>query len=140
MKLFYKKDYFNALDELRKVRNELESEKEKKEEYIQGLYDERKATEVCLKTIEDLHFKIEDYKAQIKSLKNAKGGYAKYNRKIKKEKEELEQEIVELKQKLSDSMTDKYLVRKIKSGRTPNTLKTKVRNSLGQSNIVRNLH
>ena len=140
MKIFYKKDYFMALEELRKLRNELEYEKEKKEEYIQLIYDEQKAKGICLKTIEDMHFKMEDYKKQIKSLKNAKGGYASKSSKLKKEKEELERQIAELNEKLAESMTDKYLVRKIKSGKTANTLKTKVRSSSVQSNIVKNLY
>lgn len=140
MKLFYKKDYFDSLEELRKLRNELEYEKEKKEEYIQLLYDEQNAKEICLRTIEDMHFKMEDYKKQIKSLKNAKGGYASKSSKLKKEKEALENKIAELEEKLAESMTDKYLVRKIKTGKRPNTLKTKVRNTSGQSNIVKNLH
>lgn len=140
MKLFYKKDYFRILDELRKTRCILEEEKEKKQMYIDRFYDEERANQVCLKTIEEMHFKIEDYKKQIKSLKNAKGGYASKSSKLKKEKEELEKQIAELNEKLAESMTDKYLVRKIKSGKTANTLKTKVRSSSVQSNIVKNLY
>lgn len=126
MKLFYKKDYLRVKEELEELTlhmAEAMSDIETQKESI-GIYEE---------TVETMHYKMEDMKKEIKQLKGGKGGFTREINKLKKEKEELEK-------KLAESMTDKYLVRKIKSGKTANTLKTKVRSSSIQSNIVKNLH
>lgn len=133
MKIFYKKDYFRVLDELNKIKGELEEEQEQKEFVIDKLKEEERANQACLKTIEDMHYKIKELRDELRKVKNGRGGYTKEINKLKKANAELEQ-------KLADSMTDKYLVKKIRPGKKPNTLKMAVRNSQVQSNIVKNLY
>ena len=119
MKIFYKKDYLKeaeknilllaAIDNREKIIKELETKNENYESKIEELTSENY----------DLHKKI-------KQEQGAKGGLTKKNNKLKKEVLELQKEIENLKAKLEESMTDKYLVKKIPSGKTPNTIKTKV--------------
>lgn len=126
MKLFYKKDYLKAMKRI----EELE---EKMLEATADFEEQEQRYNMCLQSVETMHYKMEDMKKEIKQLKGGKGGFTREINKLKKEKEELEK-------KLAESMTDKYLVKKIRPGKRPNTLKTKVRNTSGQSNIVKNLH
>lgn len=134
MKIFYKKDYFRVLGELEKAKGCLEEEKEQREYIIEKLNEEESAHVKCLRTIEDMHFKMQDLKKEIKQLKGARGGFTKEINKLKNKIEELEK-------KLAESMTDKYLVRKIRPGKKPNTLKMAVKSSSSvQSNIVKNLY
>lgn len=133
MKIFYKKDYFRVLDELNKIKGELEEEQEQKEFVIDKLKEEERANQACLKTIEDMYYKIKELRDELRKVKNGRGGYTKEINKLKKANAELEQ-------KLADSMTDKYLVKKLKPGKKPNTLTMAVRGSSVQSNIVKNLH
>ncbi len=133
MKIFYKKDYFRVLEELNKTNGELEEEKEAKEFFIDKLQQEEKSHQACLNTIESLYYKMKELKDELRKSKNGRGGYTKEINKLKKEKAELEQ-------KLADSMTDKYLVKKLKPGKKPNTLTMSVRGSSVQSNIVKNLY
>ena len=119
MKLFYKKDYLKeaeknilllaAIDNREKIIKELEIKNKNYENKIDELTSENY----------DLHKKI-------KQEQGAKGGLTKNNNKLKKEVVELQKEVENLKAKLEESMTDKYLVKKIPSGKTPNTIKTKV--------------
>lgn len=64
---------------------------------------------------------------------SSKGGYIKQINKLKEEKKELEEKLVE-------SMSDKYLVKKIPSGRKPKSQSIRVKSSAKQSTIVKNLH
>lgn len=126
MKLFYKKDYLKAMKRI----EELE---EKMLEATADFEEQEQRYNMCLQSVETMHYKMEDMKKEIKQLKGSRGGFTRQVNKLRKENEDL-------KNKLADSMTDKYLIKKIRPGKRPNTLKTKVRNSLGQSNIVKNLH
>ena len=126
MKLFYKKDYLRVKEELEELTLHME-------EAISSIDSQKETIDIYEETVETMHYKIEDMKKEIKQLKGGKGGFTREINKLKKEKEELEK-------KLAESMTDKYLVKKIRPGKRPNTLKTKVRNTSGQSNIVKNLH
>ena len=69
-------------------------------------------------------------KEENKQLLGAKGGYTKEINKLKKQVEELDF-------KLKESMTDKYLVRKIPSGRKPKSQPMKIKDWSKISNISR---
>ena len=69
-------------------------------------------------------------KEEKKKILGAKGGYVKEINKLKKQVEELEF-------KLKESMTDKYLVKKIKPGRTPKGPQMKLKDCSRVSNISR---
>lgn len=69
-------------------------------------------------------------KEENKQLLGAKGGYTKEINKLKNQVEELDF-------KLKESMTDKYLVRKIPSGRKPKSQPMKIKDWSKISNISR---
>lgn len=124
IKLFYKKDYeFMVLENTRlngKVRD-LESELSKLKSIKDDLTDKvNKLTfdfERSLELVEELDSKLSEKTKELKALNGAKGG-------LVKRVNELTDELNQTKLKLKESMTDKYLVKKIKSGRTPNTIRT----------------
>ena len=69
-------------------------------------------------------------KEENKKLLGSKGGYTKEINKLKKQVEELEF-------KLKESMTDKYLIRKIPTGRKPKIQTMKIKDWTKISNISR---
>ena len=75
---------------------------------------------------------IENLNIEIKMLKFAKGGYKSTITKLKNE-------VDELNKKLAESMTDKYLLKKIPSGRLPKGEPMKIRGSAKTSAIAKNL-
>ena len=71
--------------------------------------------------------------AQGRKHNSSKGAYIKSINQLKKNIQELEV-------KLAESMSDKYLVKKIPSGRTPKSQTMRTKSSAKQSSIVKNLH
>lgn len=81
-------------------------------------------------TIHRLKVMIEELKEENQKLLCAKGGYTKEINKLKKQVEELDF-------KLKESMTDKYRVKKIPSGRRPKSQPMKLKDCSRISNISR---
>ena len=79
-------------------------------------------------------------KKELTNIKKAKGGYNKQINRLQNKVNQLQKELEETNQKLKESMTDKYLVKKIPSGKRPKTIFTKINNSSVQSNIVKNMY
>lgn len=79
-------------------------------------------------------------KKELTNIKKAKGGYNKQINRLQDKVNRLQNELEETNQKLKESMTDKYLVKKIPSGKRPKTIFTKINNSSVQSNIVKNMY
>ena len=77
-----------------------------------------------------LEDEIRQLKEEQKKLLGAKGGYIKEINKLKKQVEDLDY-------KLKESMTNKYLVRKIPSGRKPKGQPMKLKDCSRISNISR---
>ena len=73
---------------------------------------------------------IEELERQNKKLLGAKGGYVKEINKLKKQVEELDF-------KLKESMTGKYVLKKIPSGRKPKSQTMKIKDCSRISNISR---
>lgn len=71
----------------------------------------------------DLCFKISQLKSEIKSLKCAKGGIAKEKNKLLNKIINLENENAELLKQIEDLKSDRYLIKKIPTGRMPNKQK-----------------
>ena len=67
------------------------------------------------------------------------GGLTTSLNKEKKENEELQNKVKDLEVKLEESMSDKYLVKKIPSGRRPKTQTMKLKSCTVQSNIARKM-
>ena len=83
------------------------------------------------------NMQLEDENRQLKEenkkLLGAKGGYTKEINKLKNQIEELDF-------KLKESMTDKYLVKKLPSGRKPKSQTMKLTSHTVVSNITRKMH
>lgn len=119
MKLFYRKDYKRVSGDLEIAKIELNKAYFKIERYKEG---------------------INRLEEENKSINASKGGLTKEINKLKceliekdnliyeKQKmiDELNDRIKALYDKLEESMTDKYIVRKLKPGKTPNLNKTKI--------------
>lgn len=137
IKLFYKKDYEYMKEQNTKLNGkirELESELKKAYNAIEDLtlvemdytkqiekliFDFERSTEL----VDELRDKLSKTEKLLKEVRGAKGGLTKRLNELNTELQVKDKEIEELKTKLAESMTDKYAVKKIKSGRIPNTLK-----------------
>lgn len=129
MKIFYKKDFQRVLEEKEKLERDFEKYKKEKNievsqlnNEIEMLYADNKLLDERCSLLDNISHSL---KEELKETRGSKGGLTKENNKLKSENEELNKQIIELKKKLEESMTNKYLVRKIPSGRTPNMNKTK---------------
>lgn len=92
----------------------------------------------------NLTHQLEDLQESKRKLASAKGGLnAKIKRlenKIKYLKElqvEMDKQYLELEEKYKESMTDKYIVKKLKPGRIPKTTSMKLKDCSRVSNITR---
>ena len=72
----------------------------------------------------------DELKQTIKQLRGAKGGLTKQVNKLTKELEET-------KKQLEESMTDKYLVKKLPSGRKPKGQTAKIKSNSKESNAIK---
>lgn len=72
----------------------------------------------------------DELKQTIKQLRGAKGGLTKQVNKLTKELEET-------KKQLEESMTDKYLVKKLPSGRKPKGQTAKIKSNSKESNTIK---
>ena len=133
MKLFYKKDYLEKVLEVAK----LDKQVKEKNLFIAQLKDnlnyKKELLERETRVSNELNEELLKSSEELKKVLGAKGGLAKENNKLKNIVEELKKEKQDLKIKLEESMTDKYLVKKIPSGKTPNTIKTKVSSPMKSS-------
>lgn len=83
--------------------------------------------------IADLVATIDKLKAENKSLKSAKGGYARVMNKLKKDLEETQK-------KLEESMTDKYLVKRVPMGKLPKSQVMKMKSHAKQDKIIQKIY
>ena len=116
-KLEEKDKQIAKLTRVNEILNGMNAKQEKNLEYKQKLLEE-KETEFLNTTLAQTEI-IKTLKETKKELEGAKGGLTKENNKLKEEKEALEKELEEVKKKLEESMTDKYLVKKIKPAPGP---------------------
>ena len=138
MKILRNKTYQGMVDKEFKLRLEndkLIKIKETNESVINNLRNSMKEYEQIINNLK-MDIKRSNYemvnitKDYKKQLNGAKGGYVKEINKLKKQVEELTF-------KLEESMTDKYLVKKIKPGRTPKGPQMKLKDCSRISNISR---
>lgn len=137
MKIFYKKDFYGVLEEKNKLQEEYEKYKERKEN-VTSILNKRCAEQI--EQITSLNAKIEKLKKYNEILKNkfitqsnSKGGFVKENHKLKNTIKELNKKIKQQEEKLSK----RYILKTIKPGRTPNTLKTSIRSSANESRAIK---
>lgn len=137
IKIFYKADYEymkSKCSELNGIIRELKGKLETGENQYNDLVEEKedlmnkvnKLTfdfERSIELVDELRDKLFKTEKSLKEVRGAKGGLTKRLNELNNELQAKDKKIEELRIKLEDSMTDKYAVKKIKSGRRPNTLK-----------------
>lgn len=137
MKIFYKTDYEYIKEQNAKLNGiirELKGKLETGENQYNDLVEEKedlmnkvnKLTfdfERSIELVDELRDKLFKTEKSLKEVRGAKGGLTKRLNELNNELQAKDKKIEELRIKLEDSMTDKYAVKKIKSGRRPNTLK-----------------
>lgn len=108
-----------------------------KDDEIKGL---KETIDTLYKTLGDnenkLGEKIEEVrklKVENKSLKAAKGGYVVQMNKLKKDLEETQK-------KLEESMTNKYLVKKVPMGKLPKSQVMKMKSHAKQDKIIQKIY
>lgn len=139
MKILTNKKYGELVGEIETLEMDLNDEKIKNGKLKDEISQLKLEAETMLKDLcryEDIIHKLrvieEELKEEKKKLLGAKGGYVKENNKLKKQVEELEE-------KLKESMTDKYLVKKLPSGRRPKGPAMKITSHAVVSNITRKM-
>lgn len=76
---------------------------------------------------------VDELKAENKSLKSSKGGYTRVINKLKKDLEETQK-------KLEESMTNKYLVKKVPMGKLPKGQVMKMKSHAKQDKIIQKVY
>ena len=108
------------------------------------LFDERKISNKLKDKLSeefiincDLTHQLEDLQESKRKLASAKGGLNARIKRLEKQLNDLNLKYNELEEKYKESMTDKYLVKKLKPGRTPKTASMKLKDCSRVSNITR---
>lgn len=140
MKIFYKKDFQRVLEEKKKLENEFSDYKERSDESISALNS--KCFEQ-LNEITNLNNQLdkqnevkklnEELSIKLRKANSSKGGFTKQINKLEEEIKELSAKIKEKDELLSK----RYILKKISSGRTPNTIKTSIKNSANESRAIK---
>ncbi len=133
MKIFYKKDYKNAIERLEeqyRLVDELQTKCEKIEEEKRKM---KVAFEVRINEIVTNRIELKEH---IKKLQGAKGGLTKRANKLSADVQEkdveikrLNKELKETQKRLEESMTDKFAVKKLKPQKAPVT-KSKLKSQM----------
>lgn len=114
---------------LRKQNTEIKNENKELTEIIEEYKKE---------TIE-LNKKLEAKELQRRKLACKIGGLSTGANKTQNELKEAKDKIKDLENKLAESMTDKYLVKKIPSGRTPKPERMRIKSHAKQSKIIKEI-
>lgn len=144
MKILRNKTYRGMVDEIRdlerllngeriangKLKNEVKELEEEKFGWVKKIDNLQAGYKGNVGQMRENIKKLEEEK---KKLLGAKGGYVKEINKLKKQVEELEE-------KLKESMTDKYLVKKLPAGRRPKGPAMKITSHAVVSKITRKMH
>lgn len=133
----YGKELSTLKEEYDDLRDSYKIYRECKEEEIMILKDDLENTKIVLKDkenkLEDKTNELEKLKAENKSLKAAKGGYVVQMNKLKKDLEETQK-------KLEESMTDKYLVKRVPMGKLPKSQVMKMKSHAKQDKIIQKIY
>jgi uncharacterized coiled-coil protein SlyX len=140
MKIFYKKDFYGVLEQKRILEKEFSDYKEQSDESISAL--NTKCVEQ-LKEINTLNNQLfdkeeilkskKDLEIKLKSANTSKGGLTKEINKLRNQIKVLTNQVKE-----KDILLSKrYILRTIKPGRTPNTIKTSIKSSANESRAIK---
>ena len=150
MKIFYKKDFQRVLGEKKQLQKDYDElivkHNELSEKYDNNDYKFFEDYCKCKDKVEKLTKKNEEYKtantylenkvieleAKVKQSNCAKGGYKTTINKLTKENKQLQEQ-------LEESMTNKYLVRKVPEGKTPKGEPIRIKGSSVPSKIIKKI-
>ena len=116
-------------EKLRKQNTEIKNENKELTEII----------EEYQKEITELNKKLEAKELQRRKLACKIGGLSTGANKTQNDLKEAKDKIKDLENKLAESMTDKYLVKKIPSGRTPKPERMRIKSHAKQSKIIKEI-
>ena len=147
MKIFYKKDFYGVLEEKKNLEKEFKDYKKQNDESISALNtkcleqikeitklgNEVTEKESLLKLHEETNRKNEELKSKLTHANASKGGLVKEINKLKREIEVLTEEM----KRKEELLSKRYILKIIKPGRTPNTLKTSIRSSANESRAIK---
>ena len=144
MKILTNKKYGELVGEIKALGMDLNDEKRKNGKLRSEMEQMVHNFKACENRIQSLKAEYKGHVGQMRekiktledekhSLLGAKGGYVKEINKLKKKIEELEE-------KLKESMTDKYLVKKLPAGRRPKGQPMKITSHAVVSKITRKMH
>lgn len=133
MKIFYKKDYETTKKDYETTKKQLEKCFNWGNLWKESYIELNETSEELKRTINEYGNEISKLNILVRKLRGSKGGYtAKINKQAK--------EIEELKKKLEESMTDKYLVRKLKPQKAPKTQITHIKSNAKTSRIIKKMY
>lgn len=133
MKIFYKRDYEELNLKYDSLLKEKDAVQRWGEVFEESYYELAKESGEQKRIINAYASEIGKMSVLVKKLKGSKGGFTARINKLTKENEEL-------RKKLEESMSDKYLVKKLRPQRTPKTIRTHVKNSAVNSRIVKKMY
>lgn len=144
MKILSNKTYREMVEEIRDLEHKLYNKERsnaklaiQRDELSQELETKIGEFKTKIASCKNKNMQLEEENRQLKEEKHillgAKGGYVKEINKLKKQVEELEE-------KLKESMTDKYLVKKLPAGRRPKGPAMKLTSHAVVSKITRKMH
>lgn len=137
MKIFYKKDFQRVLEEKNDLNKEYEDYKSTSENTISELNNKSYELLTENSKLKTLKLDVDKVKEELRKVNGAKGGLVKENNKLKSTIKDKDNEIADLKAKISDLQSDRYLIKKIPTGRTKSTSKTKITSSSKESNVIK---
>lgn len=149
MKLFYKKDYLGLLDKLKSMQKEMQNKENNIDQLRSQVWDIGVREADLVKEKEKIlaeNIKLKDnYKVltkKYKELSGANGGLKSKNNSLKAEIDDLKEEIqtlknnvTDLKLKLEESMSDKYLVKKVPAEKARKTKKLGIKRGVTNSQV-----
>lgn len=116
-----------------KIMEELKSQQKLVTKKANKINEQAKELESAREVISRLSEDILRYKNTIRKISCSKGGLTTENNKLKKLVEELTK-------KLEESMTDKYILKKVPAGKRPKGEPIRIKSHAVQSRIVKQMH
>ena len=137
MKILKNKTYQGMVEKVEKITEENKKLKDAQFGWVKMNDNLKKRLEKKETKIGELEVKIASCKTKNMQLEDENRQLKEENKKLLAAKGELEKQVEELEFKLKESMTDKYLVKKIPSGRRPKAQPMKIKDWSKISNISR---
>lgn len=116
-----------------KIMEELKGQQKLVTKKANKINEQARELESAKEVISRLSEEILQYKNTIRKINGSKGGLTTENNKLKKL-------VGELTKKLEESMTDKYILKKVPAGKRPKGEPIRIKSHAVQSKIVKQMH